>query len=355
MSEKKLKTAILGLGDKGKLLLEAAGNADFLEIEAVADKDAELVQKTAAQFKCAAYDDYRSLIMQNQFDCLIVTAPWHTCDKYVKGAIERKFNILAGPPLARNFEEAAQLVRLAKEHDIKFALAEPNRFAKGTVALGKYIAEKKIDHIFLLTATCTVGNAPLQPWQSDPKLAGGGVLMHECYDIIDIIVSCFGIPQQVYSINTSSALDRKQRLYLTEDASLITMKFSDAFVANLLAVRSGAAEAQTKLIKIYGQNRNLTLSAKDFLVTDETGQTIERFKFYSGELSAMTQVLENFAMSIIAPDNNKLCSSAAQNLNNMALIEAAYLSARTGFPEEPARILQMAGIEGETLCQGQQL
>jgi hypothetical protein len=27
----------------------------------------------------------------------------------------------------------------------------------------------------------------------------------------------------------------------------------------------------------------------------------------------------------------------------MAVLEAAYLSARTGFPEEPARILQLAG------------
>jgi hypothetical protein len=29
----------------------------------------------------------------------------------------------------------------------------------------------------------------------------------------------------------------------------------------------------------------------------------------------------------------------------MAVIESAYLSARTGFPEEPARILQLAQIE----------
>jgi len=352
MSEKKLKTAILGLADKGRLLLEAAANTDFLKIEAVADKDSELVQKTAAQFKCTAYDDYRSLIMQNQFDCLIVADPWHTCDKYVKDAIERKFNILAGPPLARNFEEAAQLVRLAEEQDIQFAMANPNCFAKGPLVMQSFIAEKKIDHIFCLTAACTIGNAPLPPWRSDPKLAGGGVLLHECYGIIDLIVSSFGIPQQVYSLNASNALDRKQRLYVTEDTAMLTMKFSDAFVATLSVVRSGVAEPQTNIIKVYGRDKSLILSGKDLIVTDDTEQITKQFKYDSNEPSAMTKILENFALSLISPDNNKLCSSALQNLNNMAVIEAAYLSARTGFPEEPARILQMAKMQPQTLWQG---
>jgi len=352
MNGKKLKTAILGLEGQGRLLLEAAANADFLKIEAVADKNSTLAQKTAAELNCTAYDDYRSLIIQNHFDWLIVAAPRHRCDKYVKDAIERKFNILVVPPLAGNFEEAADLVRLAEEQDIKFAVANPHRFTKGTLALQSFVTEKRIDHVFFLTAACTIGNAPLPPWRSDPKLAGGGVLMHECYDIIDLIISCFGVPELVYSLNTSNAPDRKQRLYRTEDAALLAMKFSDAFVANIVAVRAGVTEAQTKLVKICGKNKNLTLSGRDFIVTDESGKTIERLRYGGDELSAMTKLLENFALCITSPDNNVLRSCAAENLNNMAVIEAAYLSARTGFCEEPARILQMAKVEPKITLAG---
>ena len=39
----KLKTAVLGLDDNGQLLLEAASKIDYLEIQAVADKDTSLV------------------------------------------------------------------------------------------------------------------------------------------------------------------------------------------------------------------------------------------------------------------------------------------------------------------------
>ena len=56
----------------------------------------------------------------------------------------------------------------------------------------------------------------------------------------------------------------------------------------------------------------------------------------------MTELLKNFALSILSPKESKLCSTGRENLRNMAVIESAYLSARTGFPEEPNRILQMA-------------
>jgi hypothetical protein len=56
----------------------------------------------------------------------------------------------------------------------------------------------------------------------------------------------------------------------------------------------------------------------------------------------MRGLLKDFAQSILSPDENKLCSSGRENLKDMAVIESAYLSARTGFPEEPGRILQMA-------------
>ena len=60
----------------------------------------------------------------------------------------------------------------------------------------------------------------------------------------------------------------------------------------------------------------------------------------------MTELLKNFAQSILLPDENKLCSGGRENLKDMAVIESAYLSARTGFPEEPDSILQMAAQSG---------
>ena len=344
MSEGKLNTAILGLNEGGQLLLKASEEVDCLQIQAVADKDMNLAEKIAGQCQCAAFNDYRQLIIQNQLDCLLLAAPMHSCDEYVRMAMKKKFNVLKLAPAARDFEEAAEFVRLAEEQDIQFAIANPSRFARSFVKLRQYLEEGEIEHIFLMTAFCSAGDHPQPGWRTDPKLAGGGVLLHDCYQMIDQVVSNFDIPQQIYSLNTNQAQDKQQRLYLTEDTAIVTMKFSDTFIGNFIASRRPGTGPKQEFLKLYAKDNILTVSDTQLTVSDGLGRAIKKLKYDDDELVCTTELLKSFASSILSPDKNKLCSSGRENLKDMAVIESAYLSARTGFPEEPARILQMASL-----------
>jgi len=344
MSKGKLDTAILGLNESGQLLLKASEAVDCLRIQAVADKDTILAEKIAGQYKCVAFDDYRQLIIQNQLDCLLVAAPIHSCDEYVRMAMKKKFDILKLAPAARDFEEAAEFVRLAEEQQIQFAIANPSRYAHSYVELRKLLEEGDIQHIFLLTAFCKIGDY-LQPgWRTDPKLAGGGVLLHDCYRIIDQVVSNFGMPQQVYSLNTNQAQDKQQRLYLAEDTAIVTMKFSDTFIGDFIATRRAGTGHKEGFLKLYAKDKILTVSDTQLTISDGLGKTIKELKYDDDELICATELLKNFTSSILSPGKNKLNSSGRENLKDMAVIESAYLSARTGFPEEPGRVLQMVSI-----------
>jgi len=91
MSEGKLKIAVLGLDEGSKVLLEALDQNDYFEIQAVADKDTNLVESVAGKCQCAAYDDYRQLIIEmdsragvNDINCMLVAAGIHSCDEYVR-------------------------------------------------------------------------------------------------------------------------------------------------------------------------------------------------------------------------------------------------------------------------------
>ena len=113
MAENKLKTVILGLNERGKLLLEAAQATELFEIEAVADKDINLVEKIANKLECESYDDFRQLIsstdarIDSDNRVLLIAAETHVCEEYLKMAIKKKFNCLKLPPIARYFEEEA--------------------------------------------------------------------------------------------------------------------------------------------------------------------------------------------------------------------------------------------------------
>jgi predicted dehydrogenase len=342
MGDGKLNAAILGLDETGQLLLQASEAADGIEIQAVADKDTNLAEKIGGRYHCAAYDDYRQLIIQNQLDCLFVAAPIHSCDEYVRMAMKKKFNVLKMAPPARDFEEAAEFVKLAEEQQIQFAVGNPSRFAPSFVKFRQYLEEGRIEHSFLLSAFCTVGEHPQPGWRTDPKLAGGGVLLQDCCRMIDQVISNFDIPQQVYSLNTNQAQDKQQRSYLTEDTAIVAMKFSDTFIGSFVATRRAGAGPDEEFIKLYGKDTVLSVSDTHLTVSDGLGRLSEQVKCEDGRLVGTTEMLKSFAGSILSPAPNKLCSSGRENLRNMAVIESAYLSARTGFPEEPARILQLA-------------
>jgi len=343
MSNTKLKIAVLGLDDKGRDLLKTASQIDYFHIQAVADKDTKLAQTVAAEYDCIHYDDYRQLIIQNQLDCLLVAAGMHSCSEYIKMAMKKKFNVLKFAPPARNFDEAAEFVRLAENENVKFAVANPRRFAQSFLALRQFLQQGRIGQIVLITALCTASNRDTVGWQTDPKLAGGGVLLHDCYQIIDQIIWNFPIPQQVYSLNTNTAGDRQQRLYLTEDTAVLTMKFADTSFGNLIA--SKLVGTKQELLRLYSKDKILTVSDTQFTVSDGFGRISEQSQYDDNRQCWYTALLKNFALSILAPDENKLHSSGRENLKDMAVIESAYLSARTGMPEGPGTILRMGRIE----------
>ena len=113
------------------------------------------------------------------------------------------------------FEQTVEFLRAAKKEKVKFVVANGARFTPGFNALRDFLKDKKLEDFHLITAVCNVQeniDDPQNRWLSDPQLAGGGVLLRNCYEIIDQIMLNFGIPQQVYSLNTNRAPDKQQRL-----------------------------------------------------------------------------------------------------------------------------------------------
>jgi predicted dehydrogenase len=341
VSRDRLKAAVLGLDDGGRLLLEAASGAEHLDVQAVADRDPDVAERVGEQHKCVAYDDYRQLVMQNQFDCLLVAAGLHACEEHLRAAIKKKFNILKLAPPARNFEEAVEFARLADENKVKFAVANDHRFADGFIALRRFLQQGAIEHVFLVTLDCGLPGGRPPAWQTDPIRAGGGVLLYHCYGLIDQLVWNFTIPEMVYSLSVSSAGDRAQRQYRTEDAAVVAMRFGDSLVANLTATPFAGRGIQQDQISVFAKDKSLTAAANLLTVRDHQQMSCEEFKHEHDALCCTRRALESFALSILEPDKNPLCSGIRENLRNLAVIEAAYLSARTGMPEEPARVLRM--------------
>jgi predicted dehydrogenase len=345
MAKDKLRSAILGLKDAGDLLLSIAAGSEYFDVVAVAEKETEVAESTAKQYGCAAFDDYRQLVIQNELDCLLVAAGLYSCEQHIRSAIKKKFNIFKLKPLARNFEEASELVKLAQAEAVKLSVSVPLRFGEGFARLQSAIEKAAVEQISLVTAVSEYRREHRPAWHGDPELAGGGVLLREGYEIIDLFVQVFGVPEQVYSLVTNTASDRQQRHALTEDSAVVTMKYGSDLSVNLVATRAPGPQAISESICCFGKEKVLLLSREKMRIEDRTGRKLKQKRLAYDDSAAMKKSLESFAMSILKPQEHKLQCSGQEQLKNMAVIEAAYLSSRTGMPEQPRRILALEEME----------
>ena len=167
-----------------------------------------------------------------------MAADIHAYDEHLKTAIKRKFNILKLAPPARNFEEASEYVQMAESEKVKFAVANPGRFNPSYITAHELIPQGHIGQVFLIAAYCSFasgGPALLvhRPAARRRRRAPARRLPAHRPDPLELS-RC---PQQVYALNTNGAPDKQQRLYLTEDTSVVSLRFTDAFVGSITATR----------------------------------------------------------------------------------------------------------------------
>jgi predicted dehydrogenase len=167
------------------------------------------------------------------------------------------------------------------------------------------------------------------------------VLLHDCYPLIDQLLASFSLPEQVYALKTNQAPDKQQRLYLTEDTALVSMRFTDALMGSVVATRRNDIGPHRISVEIHAKGARLTVTQDQVEFRTRDGQNDLKWQYDEDEQVATRRLLTSFAKSLRAPQEHPFAGGGAECLRTMAVLESAYLSAKTGFPEEPARILRL--------------
>ncbi|MHC5083777.1 MAG: Gfo/Idh/MocA family protein [Planctomycetota bacterium] len=352
-TKKTLKIAAIGLSERAEELLDIAWESNLYTIVAVGDERADQAEVGGRKYDCAHFTDFRQLIIQTEADFLLFGEPIHQCAESVRLAIGEGFSIMKTFPPSLNFEQLAEFFRLAKKQGTQFIVAQNGRFARSFEQIRQHLSqsdETDKHEWHLISAICHVPTGELEPekrWLYDPTMAGGGVLMHHCYDLIDELLLCFGLPQRVYALAISQAPDRQQRMSLTEDTAVVTMQFTDTLIAQICASRTlGPARRH---LRVHGKGRHLTATEEEVVVYDNSGELLEQQSYPQDRTPAKKRMMENLAGSILTPTDCPLYPEHRFDLNTLAVIEAAYLSARTGMAEDPSRIMSLADIDATGL------
>jgi predicted dehydrogenase len=185
------------------------------------------------------------------------------------------------------------------------------------------------------TATATVRTADTATgWRADSVRAGGGVLLNGSYDIVDMLVQLLGLPQAVYAQCTMAPASGSSGKYDTEDVAILSLTFGVGEVGCVTA-RRGAPHWSWE-IALVGTHGCIDLMQGRFVITSNDGAPSQCYTAESDHF--VRSAIRAFGVSWNSTDM-PFESTGEQHLATVATIESAYLSAKTGAPESPGRLL----------------
>jgi predicted dehydrogenase len=330
-----IRVALVGVNEVGLAYAQAIHHDKRFGLHALGDTADKALREAGETFGVPVFNDCRSLIIETLhggLDYLFLAVPPFQSVELLRLAAEKGIGVFCRPPFARNAEAAAKLADHFKQHDCPLIISRPWRFDSAFEPL--LSLQDHIGWVYAVAAQFCTTLDGREGWRGDSERAGGGVLLNDAYEVVDLLVSVFGVPQQVSAYRGFANTPGVARAYDTEDSMIMAMQCGPDRIGSLTAHRC----------MIRGGWRIGFLGTDGEAQVTPAGTTVTR----SGidEHLTRTSKDDNRHHAEIAAlagwhlrKGRKHASAVETHLPTMAVIETAYLSARTGSAESPDRFL----------------
>ena len=211
-----LKVGVLGVGHLGKFHLNNWLVIEGVELVGFFDPGDDNALAVVAKYKIKRFDDAEQLI--DACDAVDIVAPTIAHFELCKAAITKGKHVFVEKPLANSMDEARQLVKLAKEANIKFQVGHVERFNPAFLALKNYSLQPMFIEVHRLA-------------QFNPRGTDVSVILDLMIHDIDIILSLVKSNVKFISANGVAVMSD------TPDIANVRIEFDNGCVANLTSSR----------------------------------------------------------------------------------------------------------------------
>ncbi len=211
-----LKAGVLGAGHLGKIHLKLLNQSDEYELVGFYDADEKNAAKVSAEFGYKKFDSLDDLI--EAVEVVDVVTPTLSHFEVAKKVITRGKHLFIEKPITNTFEEAEELIRLAKENNVKGQVGHVERFNPAFRAVVSRIENP----MFIETHRL----AEFNPRGTDVPVVLD-LMIHDIDAILSVVNS------EVKSINASGV----SVISDTPDIANARIEFENGCVANLTASR----------------------------------------------------------------------------------------------------------------------
>ncbi|MGI5822075.1 MAG: Gfo/Idh/MocA family protein [Bacteroidales bacterium] len=223
----KARIGIIGYGLMGRRHARVYAESGLCRISAVSDCSANALYDAQARYQCDIYEDYRQLLTRSDIDAVSICLPDSEHFDAVSDAIMAGKHVLVEKPLTTDVQQAAELVRISRDHDTAVMVGHLLRFDPRYSTLRDAIRKGALGSLVFMSALRS------SPFTGPMRYRGRASLeFHVAVHDIDIMLWCSGESvSRVNAIGASKVLEDIDTL----DVLLATLEFESGLVASLEA------------------------------------------------------------------------------------------------------------------------
>ncbi|MDP4183618.1 MAG: Gfo/Idh/MocA family oxidoreductase [Bacteroidota bacterium] len=262
-----IKWGIIGCGD----VTEVKSGPAFKQIKnseliAVMRRNGELAQDYAQRHHVPKwYDQADDLINDPEVNTIYIATPPDTHALYAIKAMKAGKAVYVEKPMARNYEECREMIRVSEETGIPLITAYYRRSLPMFLKVKELIDADEIGKPLLVNIRFYRSPAPedLQkenlPWRVIPEISGGGYFVDLASHTLDFLDYLFGSITEVQGF----ALNRAG-LYPAEDTVTATFRFESDVIGNGAWCFCASNNVDVDYVEIVGEKGRLRFSMFKF-------------------------------------------------------------------------------------------
>jgi len=229
MSDKKVRIASIGLGMIGHVHAGILSRMEECEYVAIADPDSK-TEKMAQDLGTKYYTDYREMIDKERPHGVVVSVPNELHESIGKVCAEKGMHIFMEKPIASTIEEAEEIVKSARENNVRLLIGHHRRFNPMIVATKEIIRRGELGDLVAISVLWGMYKPSeyfiAGEWR---KKKGGGPILINMIHEIDNLRYMYGEIERVYA-----EVSNKTRNFKVEDTVSVTVRFKDGVLGSIL-------------------------------------------------------------------------------------------------------------------------
>lgn len=324
-----IKWGIIGSGNVVKKSGLAFNMVSNSSIVAIMGRNKESVEDVSKTLKINnLYYDINEFLNHKNMNAVYIATPPGSHLEYAKKCCEAKLPTYIEKPIARNYQEALQIVNMFKEANVPLYVAHFYR------ALPKFIKIKELLDKGAIGKICEVDfkldrryfSSTLDTWLYDTEISGGGKFYDIAPHAIDIMIYLFGKFVKVNGIATNNVKE-----YDVEDIVVMSFK-TDRKIIGTANFNSIALEKSDNMV-INGTKGKIEFSIHDnssvMIITEEGKQEI----VFDNEGINQFNMIKNVVQSLIIDKSLNSCTGeeALETYRIMDEVLEEYYNGRDNF------------------------